>query len=235
LTTAPVAVGTTDETAIYTQSVDPALLVNGTNVLAAEIHQSSGTSSDIIFDLDLSGEALPPNQPPSAGAGADQTVTLPAAAALSGTANDDGLPVPPSLLTFTWSKVSGPGNVTFANSHALSTTAGFSAAGTYVLRLTATDGALSTSDDLTVTANPQIQPVDSVDIIAGASLFLRLRFTAAASQTYTIQYRDSLTDGTWSKLTDVRGQSSAQTVEILDPILPASAQRFYRIVTPQQP
>jgi Lamin Tail Domain/CotH kinase protein/Chitobiase/beta-hexosaminidase C-terminal domain/PA14 domain len=235
LTTALVAVGGTDETTFYTQAVDPALLVSGTNVLAAEIHQANGTSSDIIFDLDLSGQALPPNQPPSAGAGADQTVTLPAAAALSGTANDDGLPIPPSLLTFTWSKLSGPGNVTFATAYALSTTASFSAAGTYVLRLTASDGALAANDDLTVTVNSQVLPpfsIDSVDISAGAPPLLRLRFTAAAGQTYTIQYRGSLANGTWSTLTNVPARPSPQTVEITDPILPASQQRFYRIVAP---
>jgi hypothetical protein len=238
LTTAPTAIGGTDETTFYSQPVDPALLVSGTNVLAAEIHQSAGNSSDIIFDLVLAGEASQSNQPPAAGAGADQTVTLPAAAALSGAVNDDGLPIPPSLLTLTWSKISGSGNVTFANAHALSTTASFSAAGTYVLRLTASDGALLANDDLTVTVNNQIQPpfgIDSVDVSAGAPPILRFRFTAVAGQTYTVQFRDSVAGGGWSKLTDVPAQSSAQTIEITDPILPSSAQRFYRIVSPQQP
>jgi hypothetical protein len=238
LTLAPVVVGGTDETTFYSQSVDPALLVNGLNVLAAEVHQANVTSSDIIFDLGLAGEALPPNQPPAASAGADQTVTLPATATLSGTANDDGLPIPPSLLTLTWSKVGGPGNVTFANAHALNTTASFSAAGTYVLRLTASDSALSANDDLTVTVNSPVQPpvrIDSVDILAGGSTFLRLRFLAAAGQTYTVQFCSFMADGIWSKLADVPAQPSAQTVEILDPILPASPQRFYRIVAPQQP
>jgi hypothetical protein len=163
---------------------------------------------------------------------------LPAVATLTGTANDDGLPIPPSLLTLTWSKVSGPGSVTFANAHALSTTASFSAAGTYVLRLTAADGALSASDDLTFTANGPVQPpfgIDSVDISVGAPPLLRLHFTAAAGQTYTVQFRGSLANGIWSKLIDVPAQPAAQSVEITDPILPASAQRFYRIVAPQQP
>ena len=238
LTLASTVVGGTDETTFYSQGVDPALLVNGLNVLAAEIHQANVTSSDIIFDLQLSGEALPPNQSPTAFAGADQTISLPAAATLSGTASDDGLPIPPSLLTFAWSKISGPGTVTFANASALNTTASFSAAGTYVLRLTVTDSALAASDDLTVTVNGQVQPpvrIDSVDISAGAPPLLRLRFTAAAGQTYTVQYRGSMANGTWSKLTDVPAQPSAQTVEITDPILPASPQRFYRIVAPQQP
>jgi len=44
-----------------------------------------------------------------------------------------------------------------------------------------------------------------------------------------------LADGVWSKRTDVPAQPSERTVEITDPILPSSAQRFYRIVSPQQP
>ena len=238
LTYAPGVVGGTDETTFYSQPVDPALLVSGRNVLAAEVHQCNAGSSDIIFDLELSGQALPPNQSPSAFAGADQTITLPAAATLNGSASDDGLPIPPSLLTFTWSKISGPGTVTFTNASALCTTASFSAAGTYVLRLSATDGTLSASDDLAVTANAQAQPpfsIDSVDIFTGASTLLRFRFTAIAGQTYTVQFRDSLMTGVWSKLTDVPAQPSAHTVEITDPILPASTQRFYRVVAPQQP
>jgi len=44
--------------------------------------------------------------------------------------------------------VSGPGTVTFANANAASTTATFSSAGSYTLRLTASDSALSGSADL---------------------------------------------------------------------------------------
>src|SRR5439155_23126463 len=39
----------------YVSSVDPARLVTGTNVLAVEVHQSSGGSSDISFALELIG------------------------------------------------------------------------------------------------------------------------------------------------------------------------------------
>jgi hypothetical protein len=96
----------------------------------------------------------PVNQPPTVNAGTDQTVTLPAAASLSGTVNDDGLPNPPASFTTTWSQFSGPGTVSFGNINSLSTTASFSAAGTYVLRLTANDSALNGSDDVTITVNP---------------------------------------------------------------------------------
>ena len=83
-------------------------------------------------------------------------------ATLTGTASDDGLPNPPGILTTTWSKVSGPGTVTFGNANALSTTAGFSTSGTYVLRLTASDGALSSSDDMTVNVQAANQAPSSM-------------------------------------------------------------------------
>lgn len=60
----------------------------------------------------------------------------------------------PTILTTTWSKVSGPGTVTFANSVATATTATFGSSGTYNLRLSATNGTISASDDLIVTVNP---------------------------------------------------------------------------------
>src|SRR5262245_21536563 len=88
------------------------------------------------------------NIPPQVNAGPDQTITLPAAATLTGTASDQ-LCTP--SLTITWSRFSGPPTVTFANPNVASTTATFSAAGSYVLRLTANDGSLSASDDVAIT------------------------------------------------------------------------------------
>lgn len=98
----------------------------------------------------LGGTPPPGNTAPAVNAGADQSVTLPAAANLVGTASDDGLPGP---LAATWSKLSGPGTVTFADANALSTTATFSAAGIYTLRLSASDGALTSTDDVNITVD----------------------------------------------------------------------------------
>ena len=58
---------------------------------------------------------------------------------------------PPGAVTATWSKVSGPGTVTFGNSAAANTAATFSAAGTYILRLTALEAGISATRDLSVT------------------------------------------------------------------------------------
>lgn len=110
----------------------------------------------------------PANQPPTVNAGADQTITLPASAALSGSATDDGLPNPPAALTTAWSKISGPGAVSFANADSLNTTASFSQAGTYVLRLTASDSALSTFDEVTVTVNDPGSPSGSLTAVSSS-------------------------------------------------------------------
>ena len=57
----------------------------------------------------------------------------------------------PSLGTGTWTKVSGPGTVTFGNININNTTATVSLAGTYVLRWTIANGAFcSTQDDVTI-------------------------------------------------------------------------------------
>lgn len=40
-------------------AVSPSVLVAGTNVIAVEIHQSGGTSSDLSFDLELTASAAP--------------------------------------------------------------------------------------------------------------------------------------------------------------------------------
>lgn len=93
------------------------------------------------------------NQPPAVSAGADQTVGVGQAANLAGAITDDNLPT--NTITQTWSLVTGPagGNVVFGTPNALTTTATFSAAGTYVVRLTGSDGSLTSSDELTVTVS----------------------------------------------------------------------------------
>jgi hypothetical protein len=73
-----------------------------------------------------------------------------ATVSLDGTVADDGYPNPPAATSATWSLVSGPATPTFGNAGAVDTTASFTVAGTYVLRLTATDGQATAADDVTV-------------------------------------------------------------------------------------
>ena len=125
-----------------------ALIITGTGRRTADAFEDTPAPT---LHLEYTTSGTPTNTAPVVSAGPDQSITLPASASLDGTVTDDNLPNPPGTTTSTWTKVSGPGTVTFTNPNAVDTTASFSAAGTYVLRLTANDGALSTSDDVTVT------------------------------------------------------------------------------------
>jgi K319-like protein len=109
------------------------------------------------------------NRPPVVSAGADQSITMPASATLSGSVVDDGQPNPPGAVTTSWSQVSGPGTATFADASAPSTTASFSVAGTYTLRLTASDGELTSSDDVIAQAVPEGAPTTLERRVAAGS------------------------------------------------------------------
>jgi hypothetical protein len=99
------------------------------------------------------GDPPPSNSAPQVSAGPDQTVTMPTNAVLDGTVTDDGLPS--GSISSIWTKVNGPGTVTFDEASSVDTHAGFSTDGTYTLRLTADDGALTSSDDVVITVLPQ--------------------------------------------------------------------------------
>jgi hypothetical protein len=62
-TLATAAIGGADESAWQQAPIDPSLLVAGNNVIAVELHQSSVSSSDISFDLELSGTAAETQAP----------------------------------------------------------------------------------------------------------------------------------------------------------------------------
>jgi hypothetical protein len=232
LTYASAVIGGVDETTFYSQSVPSSLLVNGLNVLASEIHQANSNSSDLMFDLELTADTYPPNQAPAVSPGPNQSITLPAIASLNGTVTDDGLPVPPGLLTLGWSKLSGPGTVTFANSTTPATTASFSASGTYVLKLSGYDGMFETTNYVTITAFSELPPlrIDFVERLAGPPPKLHLAFTAIAGIHYVVQYKGALNSGSWLTLVDVPIQPTTQTIEIFDPMGPGG--RYYRIIAP---
>jgi len=169
---------------------------------------TKGTNTFLLSQVKLKtkGPRLPPpppaNNPPSVNAGTDQAITLPNSASLNGTVTDDGLPNPPAAVTTTWSKVSGPGSVTFGNAAAVDTTASFSQAGTYLLRLTANDGALSASGEVTVrvsAAGGNLPPV----VNAGPDQTISLPGPASLDGTVTddgLPNPPGLVTTTWSKV-----------------------------------
>lgn len=118
---------------------------HGTYVLRLTATAGSETISD-----DITVVVATANMAPLVDAGPNSTVTLPASATLSGFVTDDGLPSGANVSVL-WSKFSGPGSVTFANASSPSTTASFTAPGTYILRLTANDSLLESNADTIIT------------------------------------------------------------------------------------
>src|SRR6202008_2967521 len=109
-------------------------------VLRLSASDTQLTGSD---DVAVNVMGAPVNHAPSVDAGADQSINLPdsatpANASLAGVVSDDGLPVNATIATL-WTQVSGPAAVTFGNATQTTTTGAFTAAGTYVLRLSAAD------------------------------------------------------------------------------------------------
>src|SRR5689334_8842365 len=146
--------------------------------IAAVFTQQDNANLYLRIDADVRADASA-NAPPAVSAGADQSIALNASASLGGTATDDGLPNPPGALAIAWSKVSGPGTVTFANAAVASTSATFSATGVYVLRLTASDGALAASDDVQVTVTPSanaapVTHADSTSTVTGTPVSINV-------------------------------------------------------------
>ena len=125
----------------------------GTYVFRLTAFSELGNTSD---DITVERLSLVPvgNAAPAVTALWDATNTVwGASAPLAAAVADDGQPGPARLH---WSKVSGPGAVFFDDAFTNVTAASFSAAGTYVVRLTADDGATSGSDDITVTVTAPI-------------------------------------------------------------------------------
>jgi len=77
---------------------------------------------------------------------------------------DDGLPAG-STVAAQWTKVSGPGTVMFEDDTRPDTTATFSGGGIYVLRLTASDGHLEASADVTVVMDGGVPPPNDPPVV----------------------------------------------------------------------
>ncbi len=128
------------------------LVITGSGRRTAEAFEGSYAP---LLHLEYQTCASPPcNAAPAVEAGPNQTITTPASASLTATVSDDGLPIPPGALTLAWSQISGPGTVSFTTPDQASTSASFSATGSYVLRLSAFDGEKTTTDDLAVNVLP---------------------------------------------------------------------------------
>lgn len=132
------------------------LVITGTGHRTARAWDGVPSGAPLLH-VEYSTGGPVPNAAPRVSAGADLTVPLGSPALLDGTVTDDGLPTTGSLTT-TWSLLSGPGTATFGDPAAVDTSTTFSAAGTYVLQLSASDGEFSAVDSAQVTVQAPAPP-----------------------------------------------------------------------------
>ncbi|HEY9284585.1 MAG TPA: RHS repeat-associated core domain-containing protein [Pyrinomonadaceae bacterium] len=154
--------GTTFGPPAGVESGDDPGVANGRYLkISVSFRRAASGESPVLYDLSVGtqGFTLPeqPNSAPSVNAGKDQTLAFPEPATLHGFVCDDSLPAG-TPLAISWEKVSGPGGVSFGDINSASTTATFGAPGTYVLRLTGSDAASASSDEVTIVAAEGNQP-----------------------------------------------------------------------------
>ena len=125
---------------------------------------SAGRNSTGILEWKVFDSGKSPKFPPMVKAGADRDVVLGGKTYLNGALKGIGDGDGKASGSVKWSKESGPGQVTFENADVPVTTATFSAAGDYVLKLTATEGDLASASSLQVkVAEPP--PADRLDVV----------------------------------------------------------------------
>ncbi len=129
------------------------------------------------------------NKPPCVEAEAESPIAFGDAAGIGGFVTDDGDPDPPEEVTTFWSQVAGPAGVAIANPGAPSTTATFPDAGTYVLRLTASDGALQTTEDVSIDVVGLV--IDDVFVSESESAVFTVSLLAAQGDPVTVGYTTS--------------------------------------------
>lgn len=194
-------------------STGVSLPTEGVYVLRLSVSDGDFTvTDDVSVEYETGTPPPPDNAAPTVNAGPDRTVELSETLALTASASDDGLPSGSSL-TAAWS-YSGPGTVTFTDPAALSTSATFSAVGSYVLTVTVSDSAQTGSDSLTVNVvddpatEPTPPPAAGTEFAFGAdSAYLESlpttgaewnRVKAMADEVYDLKIGDGATDGSGS-------------------------------------
>jgi hypothetical protein len=125
-------------------------IITGEGLRAAESYEGRAAAAPLLVVEYAAPD--PVNQPPGVSAGPDDTVILPGLARLDATVTDDGFPDPPGAVTSRWTQVGGLLSVVIGTPMSSRTTVSFNAPGVYVLRLTADDGELASSDEVVLTA-----------------------------------------------------------------------------------
>lgn len=151
----------TDGAAIYytTNGSTPTTLDNytyngGSVYLASVVTLKAKAFKSGYNDSAVASATYTINSGPGVSAGPQQVLAV-TSTTLQGFVTDDGLTGGGTRFT-NWSKVTGPGTVTFGNANLTNSSASFSANGIYVLQLRASDGQYTNSSQVTIAVNPTL-------------------------------------------------------------------------------
>ncbi len=135
-------------------------LVQGVYQFQLRVTDNGGASDLDTVTVTVNAAVPPPNQAPTANAGADQTITLPTSSVtLTGSGTDpDG-----SISTYQWTKIAGPTSFTIVSPTQAQTVINNLVQGVYQFELRVTDnGGATDRDTVTVTVNAAVPPVNQI-------------------------------------------------------------------------
>jgi|GEM_PF-307297 len=122
-------------------------ITSGIYTYQLTVKDNNGLSSSSTLQITVNSPILPPVSKP----GSNQSLSLPSNASLDGSAS-----TAPSgtLVSFLWTKISGPSGDSILNSHSAKTGISFQSVGTYVYQLTVVDNnGKSNNAQITITVN----------------------------------------------------------------------------------
>jgi Domain of unknown function (DUF4832)/Secretion system C-terminal sorting domain/PKD domain len=136
--------------ATNTAGITVSNLVAGTYTYRLTVTDNDGATDN--DQVTVTVNAAPPNQAPTANAGANRAITLPTnSTSLSGTGSTDA---DGTIASYAWQQISGPSASTLSATNTAGITVSNLQAGVYTFRLTVRDNDNSTdTDDVTVTVN----------------------------------------------------------------------------------
>ncbi len=166
------AVAGTDFVALPQSVTIPAGSAATTLTLTPVANPAARSPVDVVVSLDVPGEdTAQPRRRASVRIGDAQTDHAPFVHLFSPTGEGQGIATGSVLrlvaaayddtvsgMTTTWTRISGPGPVTFGDASSPVTDASFSTAGSYLLRMSATDGSAVSNLDVTVTVGGAVSP-----------------------------------------------------------------------------
>jgi len=126
-------------------------MLQGTYQFQLQVTDNAGATGKDTVIITVNAAAPPPNQAPTANAGTDILITVPAS---SVTLNGSGTDADGTISAYAWTKIAGPATGTIVNAASASTVVNSLSAGIYQFELKVTDNAGATGKDtVTVTVN----------------------------------------------------------------------------------